>query len=133
MKAVPLALVGVFALTMVVGLGLGIAAATRARRRELAVLRALGCVGRQLRASVRWHALCVVGVGLVVGIPIGLALGRTSYRAFAEGLGFFPEPEVSVWWTLLIVVAALGMGLLASAGPADHAARSPAARVLRNE
>ena len=132
MRAVPLALVGVFALTIVVGLGLGMAAATRARRRELAVLRALGFVGRQLRVSVRWHAFCVVGVGLVVGIPIGIALGRGSYRAFAGGHGFLPKPEVSLG-TLFILVAAIGIAFLASAGPARQAARSQAAGVLRNE
>ena len=133
MRAVPLALVGVFALAMAIGLGVGIAAATRARRRELAVLRALGCVGRQLRASVRWHALGMVAIGIVVGLPLGLALGRGSYQSFANGLGFFPEPVVSPWWTLVIVLAAVALSLLASAGPARHAARTATAAVLRHE
>lgn len=129
MKAVPMALVGVFALAMLVGLGLGIAAATRARRRELSVLRALGFVGRQLRASVRWHALCVVGVGLVIGTPVGLALGRVSYRSFADRLGFLPEPVVLPGSILAIGAAALGMGLLAAAGPARQAARASVAEL----
>lgn len=133
MRAVPVALAGVLAVAMAVGLGLGIATATRARRRELAVLRALGCTGRQLGASVHWHAVTVVGVGVVVGLPLGVALGRLSYRAFATGLGFFPEPDVSVVWTLAIVAGAAGTGLLASAAPALRAARSATADALRQE
>ena len=90
MRAVPIALAGVLALTMAIGLTLAIAVATRARRRELAVLRALGCVGRQLRASVRWQALTVVGVGLLLGVPLGLATGRLAYGAFADGRAWCP-------------------------------------------
>lgn len=133
MRAVPVSLAGVLASAMVVGLALGVAAATRARRRELAVLRALGCTGRQLRASVHWHAVTLVGVGLLLGVPAGVALGRFSYRRFATGLGFYPEPVVSLRWTLLIVLVAVGTGLVASAGPALRATRSATADVLRNE
>ncbi|HVE45629.1 MAG TPA: FtsX-like permease family protein [Acidimicrobiales bacterium] len=133
MRAVPVGLAGLFALAMVIALGVGITAATRARRRELAILRALGCLGRQLRASVRWHAVSVVGIGVVVGLPLGVALGRSTYQGFARGLGFFPEPVVSPWWTIGVVVAAFGMGLLASAGTARHAARTASAEALRHE
>ena len=76
MQRVPVALGGFFALAMALGLALGISAATRERRRELAVLRALGCSGRQLTASVRWHAFTVVAVAIVVGAPLGIAVGR---------------------------------------------------------
>lgn len=133
MSAVPFALAGTLALALAVGLGIGISAATRARRRELAILRALGFTGRQLRASVHWHAVTVVGVGILVGLPLGVALGRVTYRAFAEGLGFFPEPDVSVVWTLAIVAGVTATGLLASAGPALRAARSATADALRQE
>lgn len=74
----------------------------------------------------------VVGVGLVFGVPVGLALGRVSYRAFADDLGLFPEPVVLPGWILVIVAAALGMALLAAVGPARQAARSSVAE-LRNE
>lgn len=133
MRAVPVALAGALALAMALGLFIAIAVTTRARRRELAVLRALGGVGRQLRASVRWQALTVVGIALVVGIPVGLALGRVSYRAFATGLGVVPRPEVSPPWVLLVGVATVGIGLVAAAGPGHRAARIPAAEVLRAE
>jgi len=132
-RAVPSALVGLLAVAMAGALGLGVTAAARARRRELAVMWALGCVTRQLRASVRWHALLVVGLGLAVGVPLGVALGGTSYRAFAAGLGFSPDPEVTVGWILLIVITSIVTGLLASAGATLVAGRSPAKVLLRND
>lgn len=133
MRAIPVALAGVLALALAVGLGVAISAATRGRRRELAILRALGCTGRQLTASVQWHAATVVGVGILVGLPLGVAAGRITYRAYAEGLGFFPEPDLSPVWTLLIATAAVVTGLVASTGPALRAARSATADVLRSE
>lgn len=133
MRAIPGVLVGVFVLAMAGGLVLGIAVATRARRRELALLRAVGATGRQLRASVRAQSLAVVGVGLGIGIPVGLALGRASYRRFATGLGALPDPVVSLPWTVVIVVSTLAIGALAAAGPGRRAARTRPAAVLRHE
>ena len=133
MRAVPIALAGVLALTMAIGLTLAISVAARARRRELAVLRALGCVGRQLRATVRWQALTVVGAGLVVGVPLGLACGRLAFGAFADSLGVAPDPTVPLAWVATVVAATVVVGLLAAAGPAHRATRIAAAETLRHE
>jgi hypothetical protein len=133
MRGVPVLLGAVFALTMGAGLVLGIAVATRARRRELALLRALGCTARQLRSSVRWHALTIIGIGLLIGLPVGIAVGRTLYRSFAADLGVAPRPFVSPWWTAVVAAATIAMGLVAAVSPGRTAARTPAATVLRNE
>ena len=132
MQAVPVALGGFFALAMAVGLALGIAAATRERHRELAVLRALGCSGRQLAASVRWHALSVVVAAIVVGAPVGIAVGRALYRAFARDLGVVPRPVTSVGWVAMVLAATVAVGLLAAAGPGRRAAHEAIAQVLRD-
>lgn len=132
-RAIPIALVGVFVLAMAGGLVLGISVATRARHRELALLRAVGATGRQLRASVRAQSLALVGVGLGIGIPVGLALGRVLYRTFATGLGALPQPDVSLPWTVVIVVSTIAVGVLAAAGPGRRAARARPAVALRHE
>lgn len=133
MQAVPLLLSGLLVLTLAIGLVLAVAVAVRTRRRELAVLRTLGCVGRQLRATVRWQALTVVVAGLLVGIPCGLAFGRVTYRAFAEGLGVRPEPEVSIPWVAAVVVGTVALGLAAAAIPGRRATRIAPALALRQE
>ena len=133
MRRLPLALGAFFAATMAGGFAISIAVATRARRRELAILGALGCSPRQLAASVRWHALTVAGIALLVGTPIGIAGGRTLYRAFAVDLGVVPHIAISVTWTVAVVAAVLAVGLLASAGPARAAARPASPALLRAE
>ena len=133
MRAVPVALASLLALTMGIALVLGTAVATRGRRRELALLRALGCVGRQLRATVRWQSLTVVAVGLGVGIPVGLATGRIAYRAFASGIGVRPDPVVSLAWVSIVIAVTVAIGLVAAAGPERRAARVPAGEILRHE
>lgn len=133
MRGIPIALAGVLALAMAIAMTLAVAVATRSRRRELAVLRALGCIGRQLRATVRWQALTVAAVGIALGIPLGLALGRVSYRGFANGLGVTPEAVVPFVWIVVLVVGTIGVALLAAAGPAHRAARLAAGETLRHE
>src|SRR5206468_12762969 len=69
MRTIPAALAGLLAVAMAAGLLLAMAVSARARRRELAIFRALGGIDRQLRATLRWQSLAIVCVGLVVGIP----------------------------------------------------------------
>ena len=123
MRQVPMSLVGVFVLTMAVSIVAGIATGTRARRRELAVVRASGGTPRQLRASVRWHGLVVVSIGLAVGFPAGIVLGRLGFDAFARDFGAAPQPSVPLLLLCGTVIVVLATGLLAGAVPALQVAR----------
>ena len=55
----------------------------RRRRRELAILKTVGFVARQVRATVAWQATAIAGVGLIVGLPLGLIAGRWTWTLFA--------------------------------------------------
>ena len=55
---------------------LTLVASVRQRRRQFAVLKALGFTQRQLAASVAWQSSVAALVGVVVGVPVGIALGR---------------------------------------------------------
>src|SRR6202789_640475 len=46
------------------------------RRREAGLLRALGFVRRQIAYAVWWQTTTITLVGLVVGVPVGIAVGR---------------------------------------------------------
>jgi FtsX-like permease family len=103
------------------------------RRREAGLLRALGFVRRQIAYSVWWQTVTIAIVGLVVGVPAGIALGRTIWREFASSLGVFPDAVVVIW---VIVAVAAGTLVVASAlaiGPAVLAARSRPSSLLRSE
>jgi ABC-type lipoprotein release transport system permease subunit len=121
LRGVPLALGGLLAAAMVGGLALGIAIATNGRRRELALLRALGCSARDLRRSVRWHALSVAAISVVVGLPLGVAIGRTATRVFLADLGVDDSMVVPVGALIVVAGVAALAALLASVGPARTA------------
>lgn len=131
-RSAPVLLTALLATTMALSLALAITLATRARRRELAILRALGCTMRQLRATVAWHSLTVIAFGLLVGILIGMSIGSLTWREFAEGLGVVPSVQLPLRWMSLVTVAAVAVALFAGAIPARTAAKSASAEQLRD-
>jgi hypothetical protein len=104
----------------------------RQRRRELAVLKTLGFVTRQVRATVAWQATAIAGVGLVVGVPLGLIAGRWAWLLFAGHAAIVPVPVISPL-TLLAFPVVLALANLIAAIPARTAARTQPAIVLRAE
>jgi predicted lysophospholipase L1 biosynthesis ABC-type transport system permease subunit len=130
---VPLALAALVALMAAAALVHLLVSAVRARRYELAVLMTLGFTRRQVRSAIGWQATALTTFALLVGVPIGLVVGRSAWRRFAERLGVLPEPVTS-WWTVAIVgVAALVLANAVAIGPAWFAARTRPATVLRSE
>ena len=77
------------------------------RRREMGVLKALGFVNLQVGATVLWQATTVALVGIVVGVPLGIVVGRLVWNAFATNLGAVPVPAVPG-----LTIAALAVGVL---------------------
>ncbi|HZB72306.1 MAG TPA: FtsX-like permease family protein, partial [Acidimicrobiales bacterium] len=105
----------------------------RRRRRDLAVLRAVGFRGGQTRAAVAWHATSLALVGVVVGLPLGVALGRWAWTLVATALGVLDDPSIPVGALLVVPIAALGVANAAAALPAHRAATLSPAAVLRTE
>ena len=105
----------------------------RRRRRDLAILKALGFARRQVGAVVAWQATTLMLVGLACGLPLGVAAGRWAWRSFAEELGIVPEPVVPALAVLLVVPAALAVANLLAALPGRAAALTRPALVLRSE
>jgi hypothetical protein len=102
------------------------------RRRDLAILKAMGFVSRQVRATVAWQASAIAATGLVIGLPLGLAAGRWAWTLLARGFAIEPVPVISAL-VLLSVPAVLLMANLVAAVPARAAARTQPAMVLRTE
>ena len=104
----------------------------RRRRGELAVLKTLGFVSRQVRATVAWQATALAGVGLIVGVPLGLLAGRWAWILFAGQVAIVPAPVISPL-TLLAVPAVLLLANAIAAFPARAAGRTQPAVILRTE
>jgi putative ABC transport system permease protein len=113
----------VMAVLLIIASAYAAATAARSRKRDLAILRALGSKARQTRAVVHWQATLVALTVAVVGIPIGLVLGRSVMGSLTDALGIVPGAENP----LFLVVAALVLALLVANGlvllPARRASR----------
>ena len=129
----PLVLAGLVALIAVATLANTLITAIRRRRRDLAILKMLGFVPRQVRVAVAWQATTFVSVALLIGLPLGIAIGRTIWTAFAGNLGAVAEPVYPSLALLLTIPAAIVLANLIATVPAFIAARMKPAVVLRAE
>ncbi len=127
-------LLGLFLALLACGaLGHALALAMRRRSREIAVLRALGMTPSQSRIVVASQATLMMLVGLAFGIPLGIAFGRTLWRAVADYTPLQYVPPAAVGSLLLVTAAALVLVNLLAALPARRAARVRVNTVLRAE
>ncbi|HEY5025213.1 MAG TPA: ABC transporter permease [Acidimicrobiales bacterium] len=129
----PTLLASVLAAGALGALGLTLVSSVRRRRQELALLKTLGLTGRQLGASVAWQSSVSVGIGVVIGMPIGIALGRGLWTLFAEGISAVPDPTVPALAMVLIALGALCFANVVAAVPGRIAARTPTALLLHSE
>jgi ABC-type lipoprotein release transport system permease subunit len=114
-------------------LALVLGTAVRRRRRELALLKALGFDRRQCTATVAWQANATIVVGLFIGVPLGVIVGRWVWSFFAEELGILSQPQVPLLTVVLCVLGAIALANVIAIIPARAAARAAPATVLRSE
>jgi ABC-type antimicrobial peptide transport system permease subunit len=126
-RALPWALAAFLAAVALLAVVYAIASTVRRRRRDLAVLRTLGFVDRQLSALVRWQATTFALVGLVLGIPIGVVAGRLVWHEVASGIGVDTTAAPALLPVVLVAVVVIVVALAVAMVPAFYARRvSPA-------
>jgi hypothetical protein len=133
MRQTPLLLAGLLVALVAATVANALLLAVRRRRFDLAILKTLGATRRQVFATVGWQATTVAVIALIIGLPLGVALGNWSWIALEHALGLVADPVVP--WvalgvtSLVVIVLANLIGLLAGV----RAARSPASATLRSE
>jgi ABC-type antimicrobial peptide transport system permease subunit len=140
-KVANLAQIGSVPRLLAIALGaLGFAGAIHAllvavarRRGDLAVVRALGFTPRQARFTVAWQGIVTACAAIVVGIPLGVLIGRVVWKRVTSGVG--AVDLVSIPWLACIAVpvTALGVVTLAAWIVGRRAATFRTAAVLRSE
>ena len=133
MGTTPALLGAALAAGAVAALGLTLVASVRRRRRELALLKTLGFTRRQLAAVVAWQSTIAVGIGVVVGVPVGIILGRSLWDLFARAIHAVPQPTVPALTISLVAVGALVLANVVAAAPGRQAARTRTALLLHAE
>ena len=93
------------------------------RRREIGLLKVLGFVNSQVGSVVAWQATTLAGIGIIVGTPLGVVIGRVVWRAFANNLGAVPVSVVPVWFLVGLLASVVIVANLIAIGPALVATR----------
>jgi ABC-type lipoprotein release transport system permease subunit len=132
-RTLPQALAVFLALLGIAALGHALLTTVRRRRHDIAVLRAMGMRPRQSAAVLFWQAITVAIVGLAIGIPLGVIVGRVSWRWVADSTPLLYVAPLAVAAILLAVPASLALANLLAAYPARRAASVHPAEVLRAE
>jgi hypothetical protein len=132
-RSTPLVLAGVLALLAIATVAHALVTAVRRRRRDLALLKTLGFTRRQVSTSVAWQATTFGVVALLVGLPVGIVVGRWAWTTLADDLGAVAEPVVPVLALGLGVVLVLVIANLVAFAPGRIAAGLRPATVLRSE
>jgi ABC-type lipoprotein release transport system permease subunit len=132
-RRVPLAIAillgGMVLLTMVHVLIVAI----HGRRRDVAVLRALGANRRWVARTVHWQATVLTGLPIIVGVPVGLLAGSALFRVYVDHIGALPDPAFPFLLLFLTMAGLLVIANLAAVVPAFRARRVAAAQLLRED
>jgi len=131
-RGVPWLLAALLAALAAATLGHGLLATVRRRRRDLAILKTLGFVRRQISSAVAWQST-TLAVFALVGIPLGVATGRWAWTSLTGQLGIAAEPRVPLLAVLLTIPASVLLANVVAALPARAASRTSAAFALRTE
>ncbi len=125
---------GIFLAVLAVGaVGHALATAVRRRAHDLAVLRAVGMTRTQCRLVIFVQASVLALIGLVFGVPVGLALGRTVWRAVADYTPLQYVPPLAVTALLAVFPLALILANVLAAWPGHRATRLRVTTILRAE
>jgi putative ABC transport system permease protein len=107
------------------------------RRREIALLHAMGMTVREQLAAALLSGGLVGVVGAALGVALGIAIARAGLAAFGAdlGAGYFrgiaPQLTVHPVETLAFLALGVAAAIVATLGPAREAASVPAAAALK--
>jgi len=101
------------------------------RRQEIGLLKVLGFVNGQVVSAVAWQATTVVLIGIAVGVPLGVIVGRAIWKAFTDNLGAVPVSVVPILVLGEVAVGVLIIANLIAVAPALMARRSKPGDLMR--
>jgi ABC-type lipoprotein release transport system permease subunit len=103
------------------------------RRRDVAIVRALGADRRWITRTVHWQATSYTVVPLVVGIPLGLVVGHLVFRAFADSIGTVNGAALPFLLITAIILLLVVLANALAALPARRAQRLAPSVLLQPE
>jgi hypothetical protein len=132
-RPLPFILAALLALVAIATVTHALITSTTGRRREIAVLRSLGFVGRQVLRTVWWQSAVIVVVAVAVGLPLGIALGRIGWDLIERQMAIASGASTPVIALAGVVAGTAVLAFVAASGPAVRAASTTASSALRSE
>src|SRR6185295_3524175 len=132
-ESLPLALGAFFALLACATVAHALVTTVRRRRQDLAVLRAVGFTRRQTRGAIAWQSTLLAVGGIVIGVPLGIAVGRAAWRWLADDFPIVYVPPAALLAVFAVAAIAIVLANVLAAGPAHAATRIKPAEALRVE
>lgn len=130
------ALLGVAVVIALIGVGNTLGLSVIERRRESALLRAMGMQQRSLRVMLLWEAVLLALSGVIVGILAGAFFGWLGVSALLKQAGattLTMHFSVNWWQTLAMILIAFVAAALASILPGRRAAKASPVAALADE
>jgi ABC-type lipoprotein release transport system permease subunit len=132
-RALPTVLAVFLTVLAVLAVGHSLLTSVRRRRKEFAVLHALGITRGGARVILAAHGSAVALAGLAVGIPGGLVAGRFGWRAITDRVPLVFRSPLTAGALVLVVPAAIIAANALAIMPGRRAARLQPAAILRSE
>ena len=133
LRSLPVVLSGLIVIMVGVTVVHAMVVAVRRRRRDVAILQALGSTRRSVMAIGVWQGLTIGIAGLLFGVPLGVIAGRWCWSLLANGFGTLAEPVVPLAGLAVLVGAVLVLAAIAGVVPIRRGLRHHPADVLRSE
>jgi predicted lysophospholipase L1 biosynthesis ABC-type transport system permease subunit len=105
----------------------------RRARSQLAVWQSIGFTRHQVRRAVAWYASALAAESALIGIPLGVVLGRFGWQVIADQIGVASPPVIPLTAVALALLGALAVANAIAAYPGWRAARLSTAAALRAE
>ncbi len=84
-------------------------------RNRISLHKALGLTGKRISQGILAKALAFSCAGIALGILLGIGLGQQVSGLFLQSLGADGFRFTMVWWMILLVIPAIGLGASALA------------------
>ena len=132
-RSTPFLVASVLAALAVLSMSHQVITATRRRRRDLAMLRALGAERRWVSRALRWQVAVLWVAVSVAALPLGVAAGRLAYDAYIDRIGARTDISVPFVWFAALVAGLLVLGAATAMIAARSIRREAPARTLATE
>jgi hypothetical protein len=132
-RSTPFVVAGALASLAVLSLSHQVIAATRRRRRDLAMVRALGAQRWWVSAALHWQVMLLSVLVSVVAVPLGVAAGRIVHHAYIDRIGARTDISVPFLTLASVVGGLLVLGNAAAMIAGRRVRREPPARALAGE